>query len=104
MPAGALTTASAAASRRWTNAAPPRASTRPCIASTSPRSSSRPSPDGMSDAPLPATRSRLPNPPTGEVVELDLSTNAGLAAFRDWLSELKRQIDSVLVDVDADLT
>ena len=46
----------------------------------------------------------LPNPLTGEVLIIDLATPAGLAQFRDWLGDLKRQIDATLVDVDAQIT
>jgi hypothetical protein len=57
----------------------------------------------MSDpAPTLATRT-LPNPLTGEVLVVDVSTPAGLAELRDWLGDLKRQIDATLADVDADL-
>jgi len=46
---------------------------------------------------------RLPNPLTGEVLEVDLATNAGRAELRDWLGDLKRQIDATLADLDLEL-
>jgi hypothetical protein len=56
----------------------------------------------MSDPPALRPRSAL-HPVTGEVLDLEHAQPAELAAFRDALSDLKRLIDSTLVDVDAEL-